>query len=94
MDSPPKTGRNDPCPCGSGLKYKKCCASKDEAALAARLRDEAADATPPADAAGTEPGGEAKHAEPRAGKPDAAPSRAPPKTPITAQRMPVRRKPV
>jgi uncharacterized protein YecA (UPF0149 family) len=23
-------GRNDPCPCGSGLKYKKCCLSKDE----------------------------------------------------------------
>ena len=22
---PPKTGRNDPCPCGSGKKYKKCC---------------------------------------------------------------------
>ena len=21
----PKIGRNDPCPCGSGLKYKKCC---------------------------------------------------------------------
>lgn len=21
---PPKTGRNDPCPCGSGKKYKKC----------------------------------------------------------------------
>ncbi len=20
-----KNGRNDPCPCGSGLKYKKCC---------------------------------------------------------------------
>ena len=20
-----KIGRNDPCPCGSGLKYKKCC---------------------------------------------------------------------
>jgi len=20
-----KLGRNDPCPCGSGLKYKKCC---------------------------------------------------------------------
>ena len=20
-----KVGRNDPCPCGSGLKYKKCC---------------------------------------------------------------------
>lgn len=21
----PKAGRNDPCPCGSGKKYKKCC---------------------------------------------------------------------
>jgi hypothetical protein len=20
-----KIGRNDPCPCGSGRKYKKCC---------------------------------------------------------------------
>ncbi len=23
----PKVGRNDPCPCGSGLKFKKCCKS-------------------------------------------------------------------
>lgn len=23
-----KTGRNAPCPCGSGKKFKKCCASK------------------------------------------------------------------
>jgi uncharacterized protein YecA (UPF0149 family) len=21
----PRVGRNDPCPCGSGKKYKKCC---------------------------------------------------------------------
>jgi preprotein translocase subunit SecA len=21
----PKVGRNDPCPCGSGKKYKQCC---------------------------------------------------------------------
>jgi preprotein translocase subunit SecA len=21
----PKVGRNDPCPCGSGKKFKKCC---------------------------------------------------------------------
>ena len=21
----PKAGRNDPCPCGSGRKFKKCC---------------------------------------------------------------------
>lgn len=25
-----KIGRNDPCPCGSGKKYKKCCLSKDK----------------------------------------------------------------
>lgn len=24
-----KVGRNDPCPCGSGKKYKKCCMAKD-----------------------------------------------------------------
>jgi hypothetical protein len=24
----PKVGRNDPCPCGSGKKYKKCCGNK------------------------------------------------------------------
>ena len=23
--APPTVGRNDPCPCGSGKKYKKCC---------------------------------------------------------------------
>lgn len=23
-----KTGRNEPCPCGSGKKFKKCCESK------------------------------------------------------------------
>ena len=26
-----QAGRNDPCPCGSGLKYKKCCADKPQA---------------------------------------------------------------
>lgn len=25
-----KTGRNEPCPCGSGVKYKKCCMAKDQ----------------------------------------------------------------
>ena len=25
-----KIGRNEPCPCGSGKKYKKCCLAKDE----------------------------------------------------------------
>jgi HEAT repeat protein len=26
----PKLGRNDPCPCGSGKKYKKCCMKNDQ----------------------------------------------------------------
>ncbi len=26
-----KVGRNDPCPCGSGKKYKKCCEIKSNA---------------------------------------------------------------
>jgi len=26
-----KVGRNDPCPCGSGKKYKRCCLPKEEA---------------------------------------------------------------
>ncbi|MCD6526745.1 MAG: SEC-C domain-containing protein [Desulfuromonas sp.] len=26
----PGVGRNEPCPCGSGKKYKKCCLGKDE----------------------------------------------------------------
>ena len=26
-----KPGRNDPCPCGSGQKYKRCCLPRDEA---------------------------------------------------------------
>ncbi len=30
MREEPKVGRNDPCPCGSGKKYKKCCGRKAE----------------------------------------------------------------
>jgi preprotein translocase subunit SecA len=26
-----KTGRNDPCPCGKGKKYKVCCMNKQTA---------------------------------------------------------------
>ena len=26
----PDVGRNDPCPCGSGKKYKKCCEAKSQ----------------------------------------------------------------
>lgn len=24
-----RVGRNDPCPCGSGVKFKKCCLRKE-----------------------------------------------------------------
>lgn len=37
-----KSGRNDPCPCGSGQKYKRCCLSKDQAAQSAALAAAAA----------------------------------------------------
>jgi tetratricopeptide (TPR) repeat protein len=30
-----KIGRNEPCPCGSGKKYKQCCLAKDEVARSA-----------------------------------------------------------
>ena len=39
-----KVGRNDPCPCGSGRKYKKCClreASTATRADAEEVRDQA-----------------------------------------------------
>lgn len=32
----PKLVRNDPCPCGSGQKYKRCCLGKDQAAAQAQ----------------------------------------------------------
>lgn len=35
-----KTGRNDPCPCGSGKKYKKCCGLFDDKKTAQLSSDE------------------------------------------------------
>jgi hypothetical protein len=32
-----KLGRNDPCHCDSGQKYKKCCAAKDASARSVEL---------------------------------------------------------
>ncbi len=48
-----KVGRNDPCPCGSGKKYKKCCMNKDAEAAATTNTAEAS-------------GGEAKPSNPLA----------------------------
>lgn len=45
-----KISRNQPCPCGSGKKYKKCCLEKDEREHASKnmnMPGSAADATAP-----------------------------------------------
>jgi len=42
-----KPGRNDPCPCGSGKKYKRCCLAKDEDAERARAVATASPASRP-----------------------------------------------
>ena len=39
----PALGRNDPCYCGSGRKYKACCLNKDEAAARAARAQAAAE---------------------------------------------------
>jgi hypothetical protein len=42
-----RPGRNEPCPCGSGRKYKQCCLEKDEAAERQALAKAAAEAPEP-----------------------------------------------
>lgn len=39
-------GRNDPCHCGSGRKYKHCCLGKDEAAARAASAEAAGARSP------------------------------------------------
>jgi hypothetical protein len=51
----PRPGRNEPCYCGSGKKYKQCCLAKDEAKAAkarAKAAKEAAEAPPPVEGEG------------------------------------------
>ena len=74
MDAPTsaKPGRNEPCLCGSGRKYKQCCLPKDEALAAAarKVRAEVAAALAlPGDATeGTEAGESVEAAAPRTPK--------------------------
>ena len=51
-DAPPVLGRNDPCHCGSGKKYKQCHLGKDEA-TAREARAKAADEAPAVESAPT-----------------------------------------
>jgi hypothetical protein len=39
-------GRNQPCPCGSGQKYKHCCLAKDEATASPTREQQRRDAPP------------------------------------------------
>lgn len=43
-----RPGRNEPCHCGSGKKYKQCCLEKDAAEATAARTAAAADAPAPA----------------------------------------------
>lgn len=76
-----KPGRNEPCPCGSGKKYKKCCEPADnarreaelaeeqarrEAAAAEQAEHDEADAKKKADAKSAEAGGPARPGRPGA----------------------------
>ena len=60
-----RPGRNEPCHCGSGRKYKQCCLEQDDAkALAAQAEAEAAAAAAavePAEATGSAPARPPKH---------------------------------
>ncbi|MEQ8458950.1 MAG: SEC-C metal-binding domain-containing protein [Sandaracinaceae bacterium] len=67
-----KLGRNDPCHCGSGKKYKKCHLAEDEAARTAELAAKnaaAAEAREAAEAAEAEAAeeGDEKKPEPKKG---------------------------
>ena len=57
-----RPGRNEPCGCGSGRKYKQCCLEKDEArASAARAEASAQEADPPAAESSSAPPKPQKH---------------------------------
>jgi len=62
-----KIGRNDPCHCGSGQKYKKCHLAKDDAARSAELAAAAATAAAAQAKADAEAEAEKKDEEGKAG---------------------------
>ena len=66
-------GRNDPCHCGSGKKYKQCCLSKDEAAERS-ARAKAAEKAEKAEKA-------EEKAEEKGEASEAAPAKQPPRPP-------------
>jgi hypothetical protein len=83
-----KLGRNDPCHCGSGEKYKKCCLPKDEALRLAELDAKNRQAEEQAREPSASPAaGAARH--------PAAPAKSQPqKSQVTTKRSPIRRRAV
>jgi hypothetical protein len=56
-----KTGRNEPCPCGSGKKYKHCCYAKDTAKVEAPEPEPMDEETEDADQPNVAPQAKSKH---------------------------------
>ena len=56
----PNLGRNDPCHCGSGKKYKQCCLGKDEEKARAARAKATADAPAPTEEKAAEADGPAR----------------------------------
>jgi hypothetical protein len=85
-----KHGRNDPCHCGSGKKYKKCCSAKDAAERSAELAAEVAAQT---EAAADEPApkgkGKPSNPTPSAGGVAPRPKGPPPRSPNQVRRRDV-----
>jgi len=77
-------GRNEPCHCGSGKKYKQCCLDKDEAAERA-ARAKAAEKAEKAEKADKKE--EADKGE-KASSSEAAPAKAVPRAPKHATDQP------
>lgn len=91
-----KLGRNDPCHCGSGKKYKKCHEASDDAKEAAELaatraKAEADKAAADAEAEAADPDAAAAAKKAAARTPNRA---AKPKERITTAANPIRRRAV
>jgi hypothetical protein len=66
-----RPGRNEPCHCGSGRKYKHCCLAKDDAqAAAARAKAAEDEGAQPAEPAAGEPASSRKHHTDQPWRPD------------------------
>ena len=83
-----QTGRNDPCPCGSGKKYKKCHLREDEQAQHKMLLDQEKDR---AEAAVERPEDDSRPGQEGKAKPRGGPGPAPARPEVSKQTVLPRR---